>query len=605
MPDWNTTDRAVLLTYPKHVVYLRRQFRDERLGLVFGTGLTQELGIPGWHKLNEEVASDTRVAGQALLGDPSKETVKTLLDTGSYMDIVRLLGSGPEETIITQRLYEHFKSKQYRLADCDKHHSLQLNADIQRQWRAIIREKLYGADADASSDGIAKKLLKKHPYLRFLLPIVRRMPLTVTYNFDDVLELVLAGDRAPEDKEQQRRGRGYETTIDIRKPARNRRGVIYHPNGYIPRNTMEGGYEGIVLSEDEFADRMIETMTGQHASLSHHFLRSTCFFVGLSLKDGILKNMLRQIAQVTPGHYHYYIHYCEEGQKPPKEEQDAITACNFGTYNLITLFLTNAEIASLGRLITDGYDANDDSVSDGEFTHLADEVGVKAVYHYYIVGAVGAGKTTVVSHLRDLVTHDEWVEDRLPELAEDWVELDKDEPSKAKRERVDNWLMKQFKQKNHILLEETIGLVVSDRCPLDPLAFTLKSEWRAKARLLLDTICPGQTKAQICPGQIIYLENDPNVLDLRVRRTNKKYRIERLKQMQRDVEHIYSMSGVITLNTRLKPLSEVMQQLARIIHMGKYAPANLHGRLVSVKNDGYIPPLFDPGDEEVADAKES
>ena len=87
-------------------------------------------------------------------------------------------------------------------------------------------------------------------------------------------------------------------------------------------NTMEGGYEGIVLSEDEFADRMIETMTGQYASLLHHYSKNTCLFVGLSLKDSILKNVLRQCATVTPGHYHYYVEYYEDSPAGRRADRD-------------------------------------------------------------------------------------------------------------------------------------------------------------------------------------------------------------------------------------------------------------------------------------------
>lgn len=162
----------------------------------------------------------------------------------------------------------------------------------------------------------------------------------------------------------------------------------------------------------------------------------------------------------------------------------------------------------------------------------------------------------------------------------------------AKRKRVDTWLARQFRQKNHILLDESVGLVVSDRCPLDPLVFTPKNEWKEKATLLLDTICPGRTTAQICSGQVIYLKNDPHALDLRVRRTNKKYRLERLDEMQRDIDIVYGIDGVKRVDAHLMSLVEIMQRVAHIIHMEDYAPSRLHERLCSVRNGELEEPLF-------------
>jgi hypothetical protein len=345
---------------------MRRQFQAGRLSLVFGTGLTQPLGLPGWQDLNKRLAEDPMVDGKGLLGRPTSETIKSLLEKDSIETICRICGAGPEETIITQRLFEHFRKRTYESSPVQDLHTVKLNSDIQREWRSIIRKILYADASEGDPAALASSILEIHPYLKSILPLVRNAPLTVTYNFDDILEVVLNGDRTIEERQSSR---GYEATIDIRIPPRSANGVVFHPNGYIPRNTMEGGYEGIVLSEDEFADRMIETMTGQYASLLHHYANNTCLFIGLSLKDSILKNLLRQCATVTPGHYHYYVQHCHS-DPPSQDEQDAILASNFSTYNLITLFLNDEQIASLGKLISVGHDAQQGHEHD-DFCRLA------------------------------------------------------------------------------------------------------------------------------------------------------------------------------------------------------------------------------------------
>ena len=550
---------------------MRRRFRDKRLSLVFGTGLTQPLGMPSWKELNQLIADDPTVKGSHLLATPTEKTVREQLNNDNYEEVTRLFGNVPEETIITQRLYEHFKANRHESEPPDPKHILEWNADNQKEWRGIIREKLYGDSIKLKPEALAPKILSDHPYLSRLMPIIQIMPLTITYNFDDILEIALTGSSNDVDEIL---GRKYETTTDISKPSRKQSGVIYHPNGYIPRNKMEGRSEKIVLSEDEFAGRMIETMTGQYASLSHHFQRSSCIFIGLSLKDNILKNLLRQSAQVTPGHYHYYIYYYSENKKPSKIEQHAICESNFAVYNLITLFLSGKEIAALGKLITDGHsrvkDKEKGEVDDTSFLRLAGDVGVEPVYHYYIVGAVGAGKSTLVSHFRDLETHDEWVEDRLPELAEVWgreegVGAEMIRQARAKREHIDDWVTDQFARKNIILWEESVGIVVSDRCPLDPLAFTHRSERRAKAKLIISKIRPEPAETKIREGQVIYLQNDPRALEIRIRTTDKKYRKPDLEAMQAVLEDIYSIPGSSTIKTALMSSFDIIQRVAYFI----------------------------------------
>lgn len=589
MTEWNTSDKTVLDLYPKAIAHLRRRFQDKRLSLVFGSGLTQPLGLPSWNELNQLIAENTRVKGIHILAIPTEKSISVLCEMRAYKDIINLLGKVPEATIITQRLFEHFKTTLKKLLPPKEHHTLETNADIQRKWRKIIREELYGSLDNVKPDEIARKILDTHPYLADLLPIIKLMPLTITYNFDDVLELTLMGTRSESERKE---GKGYEVTTDIRIPSRNQSRVVYHPNGYIPRNSMEEESDRIVLSEDEFAGRMIETMTGQYASLSHHFQRTTCVFIGLSLKDNILKNLLRQSAQVTPGHYHYFVHHYSNGKKPDEDEQKTIYASNFATYHLRTLFFSNVEISSLGNLISDGYGTKKGqakaSPPDSAFISLTKDIGVKPVYHYYIVGAVRAGKSMVVSHLRDLVTPEVWVDNRPLDLGEDWQELSKNEAAKRRRDEVDKWIAEQFELRNQILHQESVGIVVSDRCPLDPLAFTLRAEWSDKARYLRDKM----GSLDIVEGQVIYLKNDPRVLALRTRRTTKKYFEPRLAEMQEALEEIYSMPEVIEIDTHLVSPVHVIQRVAHIIHLEPYTPSDLNGRLSEIINEDTQLPIF-------------
>jgi SIR2-like domain len=111
----------------------------------------------------------------------------------------------------------------------------------------LIREILY---ADAPEPHTLKD---KHPYLRSFLNIVLKSPLTVTYNFDGYLEMMLAASETTVDE----RGRPYEVVFDGSKPFRSSTGVIYHPNGYLPQNALERASDDLVLSEEQFGDQLL------------------------------------------------------------------------------------------------------------------------------------------------------------------------------------------------------------------------------------------------------------------------------------------------------------------------------------------------------------
>lgn len=524
------------------------------------------------------IALDPDVDGEKLLGRPTKEKVDHFLNNESRETIVKLLtGAGPEETITTQKLFEHFKKKKYEQEDPNEYHTQKLDAGIYRDWRQIIRNKLYLKKKVVPPD----KILNNHKYLKDFLPIIKNTPVTITYNFDDVIETALYND-----PNKQGDDRGYETVTDLRTLPRRKSAVIYHPNGYIPRNPMEEKTQEMVLSESEFANRMIELTSGQYNSLLHIFSRNTCLLVGLSLNDSILKNLLKQSSMISPGNYHYYVDYYEkEDDKPTGREKHSIESTNFDTYNLRTLFLSSEELKSIGKLVYHGYSPESKRLEDNQIIHFAKENGIEVGFYFYMIGAIGVGKSTTVSHLRSLVTHDEWYEDRLPRLGDNWKTLEGEEQQKE-RARVDEWLATQFKQKNYELIDTKLGISVCDRCPLDPISFTPESRWREKAEYLFKIICPGEKPEKLQPGHVIYLWDDPEHLDIRVRRSPKKYDKASLAELQDKLDKIYDMEGVTKINCRFQSFYEIMKRVSRIIHMEKYKPAHIHDRLTSIKEGG-------------------
>jgi len=120
--------------------------------------------------------------------------------------------------------------------------------------------------------------------------------------------------------------------------------VIYHPNGFVPRNDAEPESDGLVFCEDEFSDQLIKSIAGRYASLLHFFSKYTCLLIGLSLNDATLKYLLRHNAQLNRGDFHYYIVYEKDGATTPDAVRTTIFQANCELHNLISVLMTGQEI---------------------------------------------------------------------------------------------------------------------------------------------------------------------------------------------------------------------------------------------------------------------
>jgi hypothetical protein len=533
MTNWTDTDKSVLREHARKIAHMRKQFHDGRFSLVLGAGVSKPLGTPDWRGLNERIAEDAEVNG------------------------VDLLDPNTSETVVTKRLYEHFKSR--RRSNGSDYSIAGRKSDLMTtwEWRNILHKHLYAGVPHKD-----KRIKDVHPYLSHYLTILRNSDLTVNYNFDDHIERMLLEERLEEEKASTR---GYQSVCSLTLPFRKNRRVIYHPNGFVPSHLMEGNSD-LVFADDEYADQLIGVMAGLHSAMIHHLCTNTCLFIGISLNDVTLKHLLRQVTRMNPGHCHYYVQYYTKEQFT-EEQKKAISKANFDTYNLITLFLNDDEIVAIGKLLTSGYYDNDNK--DSDILLLAKRAEVPLRYCYYVVGCIGAGKSTTIGHFRDLVTYDEWLEPRSLELGKEPEKLRSDSIAK-----LDAWIADQFCRKNHKLSLDRAGLILVDRCPLDPISFTPREQWAEKAKFLIATI--GQ---EVVPGHIIFILDDPAVMELRVTPTAKQYSAKRLQKLQEDLKEIYTMDGVTQMEAHYLTSRDLVKQVAEVIHRGEYCPIDIDGQL--------------------------
>jgi len=528
---------------------MRQQWRERRLGLILGAGISRDFGLPDLGKLVDRIAADEMVQGSELI----KERISA---SSSRDDEQKSLGSGRLSNVSkAQILYHYFRQKS------DPPFPIQGSAAITErylrgEWHKIIRKHLY--------ESYNSKNLQRHPYIRSFLPIIRKSHLTVTYNFDDCIEKLLLETNSDKDN------RGYETVWDTRLQFKRNDTIIYHPNGFLPSNPAERASDELVFLEDTFADQLINMMAGHYSTLLHHMSKTTCLLLGLSLEDSGLKHMLHQSAMLNSGHCHYYVEYIDKRPVLGTSKYfQAKKAAHFGVYNLITLFLTNAEIDALGALI---------AMDETDFRDLCKEYDVVYKYVYYVTGGPGAGKTTAIAHLRCVGVLDEWPEERDPKLNQEPSNLTPMEIAE-----LDQWIARQFKKKNTDIQGRLEGIFVVDRTPMDPVSFTPKEKYPQKAKLLLDTITPNLATQTIESGHILFLKGTVDELAQRLAiRGSTKPEAEIVRRQEQLEELLLEgiRGGTVTsVDTHLRTVTEVVKRIAEVVFMEPYMPHDLQAQL--------------------------
>lgn len=536
----------LLQRYPKAVSHLRRQVDDGRLGFILGAGVSMAYNIPSWVPLIEAVAAAPEVNAGAAFRETNSLPLPILAEVlfQRFSDTVR-----PEIERETKNIHD-------------------IERLIHSRWRSLIHQILYRSAPSDIGD-----LDKVDSGLRHLLPVIRKSILTVTYNFDDILERLLLHNRSPAERSESLT---FQSVVDARQPFRRERTIVLHPNGFLPYNLLESSNDTLVFNEGSFADQMIDVMAGQFSTMLHYLTKNTFLLVGLSLEDETLRHLLRQSARLSPGNYHYYVRYVSDDDGD-RDALDAEAYSNFNVFNLVTLHLTDDGIKGLGDLL---------SVSRPTLRAYAEEAGVNLHYAYYLTGVPGVGKTTTFSFFNSLVTHDEWTESRLPTMSLPYTDLTAEQES-----QINNWIMDQLYKKNQRMGDEErdrlTGIHIVDRCPPDAISFTSPSEWPSKASQILSAISPGNSSRRIHDGHVIMLESDPKEVVIRAALRSKKTSEEYICRLMDDLRVIYPEYRVTIISASGMTPTEVAKSVARVILFDAYQPAGLD-EIVRLVKDGVV-----------------
>jgi hypothetical protein len=535
-------EEHVLEHYPRAVAHLRRQLDDGRLAVAFGAGASRPLGFPNWSELIDRVKNHPAIDGVGLAGTEKGDP----LPTAAQVLLERFDRRG--RAAIKQEIGDHGMI-----------HDL-----VEARWRRIVQECLYKT---APADDV--KLQQHDGVYKYFINVVKDSPITVNYNFDDTLERLLLHLRSDIERRERR---GFEVVVDPTLPFRLKKGNILHINGFLPTNPLESVGERIVFAEGAFADQLVQTARGANATLLHFLTKCTFLLIGLSLQDENLRHLLRLNAIMNPGHFHYRVHFVEDRSAFDRSKAAELAEAHFRNFNLITLFLDASEQAGLGSLL-----------SRHDLLDEAKRLGAELYYTIYLAGVPGAGKTTCFTHLSSLVAHDEWLEERIPEMSAPPGTLSPDEIA-----RIDDWVLRQVGLKNRTLVKQRdnpgIGINIVDRCPLDALSFTLDpKKWRDKAAALRTAIADGMAQRPVHPGSVLLLVGDPRDLRVRAFKRNRQTdaSVRWFQWLQDATCLVYKGKGVTRIDVSGMSIPDMVHRVAEAVFRDDYAAYNLDRRLRS------------------------
>jgi len=274
--------------------------------------------------------------------------------------------------------------------------------------------------------------------------------------------------------------------------------TIYHVNGLLPQVYLKKRSPNLIFTEDSFADAIARAPGVSSEYIFMRFVQNTMLIVGHSLSDTSLKNYLRQNRDKCPANHHYMIYWLNGCDALSTEQQSDIFEANIELYNVITIFLTSSEI----KMVFDLLKSN-----DREFRDCLDNIGKdkRSNYHYYIVGPVAAGKSSLLEHLRCFETYEEWTQPPPPEMYLSFEKLDSEQ-----RNKVDKFIYGELKEKNKRLNDAGVGFHFMDRAPLDLYAFCSdEHEKKIKTNEIINSITKNKPLQE---GEILFLWADGKTL---------------------------------------------------------------------------------------------
>lgn len=536
------------------ITFLRQKFEQKKLLMCLGAGFSYPFGLPSWKELVYSISKNPKVNGKSVIDNA----------TLSLTTKVQVLF----ETYRKQCLDSHGPDNSEFLED-----------EIRNNWIIIVRDSLYKKYHELDKT----KRESDDIYFDEFIELIKEIPITVNYNFDDIIEREL--DRQRKEDEE----RIYETTSRPFIQYKRDKGVIYHPNGYIPKKAEDRYPDGdFVFSEKSFQDQLIDTISGRYSPLQYLFLNYTMLITGSSLDDPTLRHMLRKNATLNPGHFHFYIYYTQEKELAP-DDKVAIQNSYFETFNLITLFLDGKGIKNLAKFI---------AMDKRAYSNIVSKFHSFRSYKFYLSGCPGTGKTTALDYLADFYTQNEFLANPNENLFQQDNNLKENE-----RVDLDSWITEQFRLRNAHISDDAAKCCIQliERSPIDPLCFVDEKKKDAlinRAIELKDSYSDEDTK--LVNGKIIVLEAKSDIVYTRLKKRNPTekedhkyaYSKEYVEKTLRDFEILFPRDRHKYIDTGTNK-QRMVKEIAHEVFFGEYKETNLMNKLEEIIKNESKKTMFD------------
>jgi len=516
---------------PRFLCHLYQRLRLHRLNLVTGAGISVGAKVPAWKELLRRLAEiEAKLPNELAVHEDA--------------------GLQPE--YLGQIIYHRF-NRACSIAEPADERLARLKYD----WGDAIHKAIYRNVPPEIAD-----VLRAHPYLEQLRDLAHRVPLVINFNFDDLLADAI-GERIKEGAPGTEPSNALSVTWQPPLTDRAKLTTVYHVNGILPRVDLKKRSPELIFTEDSFADARARSPGVNAEYLFLRFVQNTMLLIGLSLADSSLKNYLRQNRDKSPANHHYMIYWIDDEANYSSSRRDDIFEANLELYNLITIFLTSDEIREFLQLLT---------LDERTFGDIIEgiEPDRRAIYHYYIVGPVAAGKSTLLEHLRCFETLEEWTRPPPKEmyLASSLINDDQ-------QQLIDAFLYQELKEKNRRMHAAGVGFHFMDRAPLDLYAFSNSDEENKNKSKKLRKLVTRRKPLQ--EGEVLFIEAEPKTLVkrnmARGRPPAKAGEHEYLGDQVKKLKAIYGPSFI--LSTDDYNAGDVARKVARHVLLGLYEPTDI------------------------------
>ncbi|MCL2746761.1 MAG: AAA family ATPase [Coriobacteriia bacterium] len=204
------------------------------------------------------------------------------------------------------------------------------------------------------------------------------------------------------------------------------------------------------------------------------------------------------------------------------------------------------------------------------------------IKRYYIVGVVGAGKSTLREQLRVRLpfssTYEEWPEEMAAEVTHAMGSM-----SRCSAEEIQEWIFGQLADKNRLILNDSSSLQIIDRSPLDTFVFYPPQEWGQRAKQMLEALRM-KDSTPLASGELLFLEGSPREIHKRMDES-RGYSVNKIAQQQSAFEVLIDWLEencgykILRINTRGLPPQEVVNKACAAISTVGYSPVDIQSRV--------------------------